>query len=106
MTKKSTKMSERTSTISGMHDVISTGTISLGMKRKYTGVKNMSKSLVIRIQPSSHLTPVMLQMLTVMIPKGPEHSREHSEHSSGPVVSKSPRSSPMRVDEPHTVATS
>ena len=47
MTKKSTKMSERTSTISRMHDVISTGTVSLAMKRKYAGVKKTSKSSVI-----------------------------------------------------------
>ena len=93
-TKKSTKMSEHTSTISGMRDVISMGAVSLAMKRKYAGVKNMSKSLVIRMQPSSHLTPATLQILTVTIPKGSEHSREHFEHSSGPMVSKSPRSSP------------
>ena len=32
-------MSEHTSTTSGMHDVISMGAISLGMRRKYAGVK-------------------------------------------------------------------
>ena len=96
MIKKSTKMSERTSTISGIRDFISTGTVSLAMKRKYTDVKNTSKSSIIRMQPSSHLTPAMLQNLTVMILKGPEHSREHSKHSSGPMVSKSPGSSPTR----------
>ena len=74
MTKKSTKMSERTSTISEMHDVISTGAVSLAMKRKYAGVKNTSKSSIIQMQPSSHLTPAMLQIPMVMILKGPEHS--------------------------------
>ena len=59
-TKKSIKMSENTSTTSGMHDVISMGAVSLGMRRKYVGVKNTSKSLVIWMQPSSHLMPAML----------------------------------------------
>jgi len=95
-TKKSTKMFERTSTISGMRDVISTGAISLTMKRKYTGVKNTSKSSVIRMHPSSHLTPAMLLIPTVMIFKSPKHSQEYSEHSSGPMVSKSPGLNPMR----------
>ena len=96
MTKKSTKMFERTSTISGMRDIILMGVISLTMKRKYTDVKSMSKSLVTQMQPSNHLMLAMLQILTMMIPKGPEHSQEHSKHSSGPVVSKSPGLSPMR----------
>ena len=74
MTKRSTKMSERTSTISGMRDVISMGVVSLGMWRKYADVKNTSKSSVIRMQPSNHLTPALLQIPMVMIPKGPEHS--------------------------------
>ena len=74
MTKKSTKMSEHTSTISGMRDIISTGAVSLVMKRKYTGVKNTSKSSVIWMQPSSHLTPAILPIMMVMILKGPEHS--------------------------------
>ena len=60
MTKKSIKMSEHTSTTSGMHDVISIGAISLGMRRKYAGIKNTSKSSVIRMQPSSHLMLAML----------------------------------------------
>ena len=94
MTKKSTKMSERTSTIFGTCDIISTGTVSLAMKRKYAGVKNTSTSLVIRTQPSSHSMPATPQMVT--IPRGPEHSQGHSRHSSGPVVSKSPGSSPTR----------
>ena len=96
MTKKSTKMSERTSTIFETRDVILMGAVSLTMKRKYAGVKNTSKSSIIRMQPSSHLTLAMLQIPTVTIPKGPKHSREHSEHSSGPVVSKSLGLSPMR----------
>ena len=73
-TKKSTKMSEYTSTTSGMHDVISMGTISLDMNSKYANVKNTSKSSVIRMQPSSHLTPEMLLIPMVTIPKGPKHS--------------------------------
>ena len=60
MTKKWNKMSERTSIIFGTRDAISTGAVSLAMKRKYAGVKNTSKSSVIRMQPSSHLTPAML----------------------------------------------
>ena len=67
-------MSEHTSTISRMLDVISMSADSLGMKRKYAGVNNTSKSLVIRMQPSSHLTSAMLQIPTVTILKGPEHS--------------------------------
>ena len=59
-TKKSTKMSERTSTIFGMRDVISTGVVSLDMKRKCIGIKNTSKSSVIWMLPSSHLTSAML----------------------------------------------
>ena len=74
MTKKSIKMSEPTSTTSGMHDIISMGAISLSMRRKYAGVKNTSKNSVIRMQPSSHLTSAMLPIPTVTIPKGPEHS--------------------------------
>ena len=96
MTKKSTKVSEHTSTTSEMYDVISIGAVSLGMKRKYIGVKNTSNNSVIRMRPSSHLMPATPPILTVMIPKGPEHSQEHFEHSSGLVVSKSPGSSPTR----------
>ena len=47
MTRKSTKTSELTSTISETRDVISTGTVSLAMKKKYAGVRSTSKSLVI-----------------------------------------------------------
>jgi len=46
-TKKSIKMSEHASTTSRMHDVISMGTVSPDMRRKYAGVKNMSKNSVI-----------------------------------------------------------
>ena len=53
-------MCECTSTIFGMRDVISMGIVSLTMKRKYASVKKTSKSLVIRMQPSSHLTLAML----------------------------------------------
>ena len=73
-TKKSIKMSKLTTTTFEMHNVISMGAVSLGMRRKYIGVKNTSKNSVIRMEPSSHLMPAMLQILTVMIPKDPEHS--------------------------------
>jgi len=53
-------MSENTSTTFEMHDVISMGAVSLAMKRKYAGVKNTNKSLVIQMQPSSHLMSAML----------------------------------------------
>ena len=48
MTRKLTRMSEHTSTIFEMHDDISMSTIFLAMKKKYTTVKSMSKSSVIR----------------------------------------------------------
>ena len=67
--KKWNKMSERTSIIFGMRDVISTGTVSPTMKRKCIGIKNTSKSSVIWMLPSSHLMPTMPP-----IPKGLEHS--------------------------------
>ena len=89
-------MSENTSTTSGMHDVTLMGAVSLGMRRKYAGVKNTSKNSVIWMQPSSYSTSAMLPIPTAMILKAPVHSREHSEHSSGPVVSKSLGSSPTK----------
>ena len=46
-TKKSNKMSERTSTIFGTRDVISTGAISLAMKKKYVSINNTSKNSAI-----------------------------------------------------------
>ena len=92
-TRKSTRTSEHTSTISKMRDIISKGAVSLAMKKKYAAVKNMSKSSVIWTQPSSHSTP---QITTATIPKGSELSRGHFEHSSGPMVSKSLGSSPTR----------
>ena len=67
-------MSENTSTTFGMHDIISMGVVSLGMKWKYADVKNTSKNSVIQMWPSSHLMPVMPLILTMMIPKGPKHS--------------------------------
>ena len=42
-------MSKNTSTTYGMHDAISMGVVSLDMKRKYAGVKNMSKNSIIRM---------------------------------------------------------
>jgi len=46
-TRKLNKMFEHTSTISEMRNVISKGAISLTMKKRYTAIKNMSKSSVI-----------------------------------------------------------
>ena len=54
MAKKSTKMSGHTSTISRTSDVISMGTVSLAMKKKYAGVKSTNKNSAIRMLPSSH----------------------------------------------------
>ena len=96
MTKKSTKMSERTSTISEMCDVISTGAVSLTMKRKYASIKSTSKNSETQTKPSSHSMLATLQITMLMIPKGPEHSCGHSEHSSGPAISKSLGLSPMK----------
>ena len=89
-------MFERTSTIFKTHDVILVGAVSLAMKKKYAGVKNTSKSSIIQTQPSSHSTSAMPQITMATILKGLEHSRGHSEHSSGPGVSKSLGSSPTR----------
>ena len=58
-TRKSTRTSEHTSTISEMRDDISTSIVFLAMKKKYTAIKSMSKSSVIRTQPSSHSMPIM-----------------------------------------------
>ena len=71
--KKSTKTSEHTSTISETRDVISMSVVSLAMK-KYTAVKNTSKSSVIRTRPSSHSMLAKSQIMTATIPKGPQHS--------------------------------
>ena len=65
-------MFEHASIISGMRDIISTSVVSLAMK-KYAGVKNTSKSLVIQTQPSNHSTLATPQITTTMIPKGPEY---------------------------------
>ena len=86
-------MSEHTSTISEMHDNVSTSTVFLVVKKKYATVKSTSKGLVIRTQSSSHSTP---QITTATIPKGPQHSQGRSGHSSGLVVPKSFGSSPTK----------
>ena len=70
-TMKSTEMSEHTSTISEMHDNVSTSTVFLVVKKKYATVKSTSKSSVIQTQPSSRST---LATPTTTIPKGPKHS--------------------------------
>ena len=74
MTRKSTRTSEHTSTISETCDDISTSAISLAMKKKYAAVKNTSKSLVIRTQPSSHSMSATPQITVSTILKGLEHS--------------------------------
>jgi len=48
MTRRLTRMSEHTSTISEIHHDISMSTISVIMKKKYVVVKSMSKSSVIQ----------------------------------------------------------
>jgi len=55
-TRKLKKMSEHTSTISETRDDVSTSVVFLAMKKKFTAVKNTSKSSVIQTQPSSHST--------------------------------------------------
>ena len=72
------------------------GVVSLTMKKKYAVIKNTSKSSVIQTQPSSHLTSATLQIMMATVPKAPEDSRGHSEHSGGPVVLKLLGSSPTR----------
>ena len=96
MTRRSTRTFERTSTISEMHEDVSTSAVLVAMKKKYATVKSMSKSSVIQTQPFSHSTSATPQITTAMILKGPEHSQGHSEHSSGPVFSKSTGLSPTR----------
>ena len=89
-------MSECTSTISEMHDDVSTSTASVTMKKKYATAKSTSKSTVTQTQLLSRSTLAMLQITAPTTPKGPQHSRGHSEHSSVPVVSKSLGLSPTR----------
>ena len=59
MTNKSTRMSERTTTISETVDIISTSIVSLATKKKYATIKSTSNSSVIWTQPSSRLTSAM-----------------------------------------------
>ena len=93
MTRRSTRTSERTTTISETRDDVLTSAVFLAMKKKYGTVKSTSKSSVIQTEPSSHSMSVTP---TAMIPKGPKHSQGHSRYSSGPVVSKSLGSSPTK----------
>jgi len=53
MTKRSTRMSECTSTISEMHDDISTNAASVATKKKYITARSMSKSMETQTQLSS-----------------------------------------------------
>ena len=89
-------MFECTSIISETHDDVSTSAASVSIKMKYAVVKTTSKSLVTWTQLSRRSTPATLQITALTTLKGPSHSRGHSEHSSGPVISKSLGSSPMR----------
>ena len=74
MTRKSTRMSERTSTISETRDGVSTSAGLVALKKKYATVKSTSRSSVTQTQLSSHLTPAMLQITAPTNPKGPQHS--------------------------------
>ena len=59
-TRRSTKTSECTSTISEMHDDVSTNTVSVTMKKKYAAARSTSKSTVTWTQLSSCSTPATL----------------------------------------------
>ena len=98
MTRRSTKTSECTSTISEMHDDVSMNVASVTMKKKYATARSMSKSMVIRTQLWSRSLQATLQTTTPTTQKGPQLSPGRSEHSSGPVVLKSAGSSPMKEE--------
>ena len=95
-TRRSTRMSECTSTISEMHDDVSTNAASVAMKKKYAAARSMSKSTLTRTQLSSRSMPTTLQTMAPTTPKGPRHSRGRFKHFNGPVVSKSLGLSPTR----------
>ena len=95
-TRRLNKMLECTSVTFGMHDGVSSNVASVAMKKKYAAVKSTSRSSVTRTQLSSCSTPAMLEITASTTPKGPRHSRGHSKHSSGPMVSKSLGLSPTR----------
>jgi hypothetical protein len=59
-TRRSTRMSECTSTIFEMHDDVSTSAASIAIKKKYTAARSMSRSTTTRTQLSSRSTPAML----------------------------------------------
>ena len=89
-TRRSTRTSGCTSTISEMHDDVSTNAASVAMKKKYAAIKSMSKSMETQTQLSSHSMSAMLQISTPTTTlKGPQHSQGRSEHFSGPVFLKS-----------------
>ena len=95
--KRSTRTSECTSTISKMHDDVSMNVVSVAAKKKYATIRSTSKSTETWTQLSSHSTSAMLQIpMPTTTPKGPQHSRGRSKHFSGPMVLKSPGSSPTR----------
>ena len=95
-TRRSTKTFECASTISEMHDDVSNNAASVAMKMKCATARSTSKSTVTQTQLLSHSLPAMLQTTAPTNPKGPQHSRGHSEHFSGLVVSKSLGLSPMK----------
>ena len=68
MTRKSTRTSKRTSTISEMRDNVSTNASSVTMKKNYATARSTSKSMVTRTQLSSRSTPATLQTMAPPTP--------------------------------------
>ena len=95
-TKRSNRTPECTSVTFGMHDGASINVASGAMKMKYDATRSTSESTVIRTQLWSRSSSAILSMSVPVARKGPLRSPGHSERSSGPVVSKSPESSPMK----------
>ena len=60
MTRRLTRTFECTSTISEMHDDVSTNAISVAMRMKYAATRSTSKSMVTWTQLLSRLTLAML----------------------------------------------
>ena len=96
LTRRSTRTSECTSTISEMHNDVSTNATSVTMKMKYATARSTSKSTVTQTQLSSHSPTATLQTMAPTTPRAPKHLQGCSEHFSGPMVSKSLGSSPMK----------
>ena len=74
MTRMSTRTSECTSTISEMHEDVSTNVASVAMKKKYAAARSTSMSMVTRTQLLSRSTLATLQAMALTTPKGPQHS--------------------------------